>query len=33
LLSILRGESPTAVRERMQAFVSTKNREELKPSV
>ncbi|KPK86754.1 MAG: hypothetical protein AMJ81_00375 [Phycisphaerae bacterium SM23_33] len=33
LLSIVRGESPTAVRERMQAFLSAKNREELKPSV
>ena len=28
-----RGESPTAVRERMQAFVSAKNREELKPTL
>lgn len=33
LLSISRGESPTAVRERMHAFLSTKNREELKPNV
>jgi len=33
LLAIARGESPTAVRERMQAFVSAKHREELKPSV
>lgn len=33
LLGIVRGESPTAVRERMQAFVSNKNREELKPNV
>ncbi|MBE3070782.1 MAG: MotA/TolQ/ExbB proton channel family protein [Planctomycetes bacterium] len=33
LLAIARGESPTSVRERMQAFVSAKHREELKPSV
>lgn len=33
VLGLVRGESPTAVRERMQAFVSAKNREELKPSV
>lgn len=33
LLSIVRGESPTTVRERMQAFVSAKHREELKPTV
>ena len=33
LLGIVRGESPTAVREKMQAFVSGKNREELKPSI
>ena len=33
LLGIVRGESPTAVREKMQAFVSAKNREELKPSI
>ena len=33
LLAIARGESPTAVRERMQAFVSAKQREEIKPNV
>jgi chemotaxis protein MotA len=33
VLGIIRGQSPTEVRERMQAFVSAKNREELKPSV
>ena len=33
LLGIVRGEAPTVVRERMQAFLSHKNREELKPSV
>ena len=33
LLAIARGESPTAVRERMQVFVSAKQREELKPNV
>ena len=33
LLAIVRGESPTGVREKMQAFVSAKNREELKPSI
>lgn len=33
LLAVIRGESPTGVRERMQAFVSAKNREELKPSI
>ncbi len=33
LLGISRGESPTNVRERMQAFVSDKHREELKPSI
>ncbi|MFP4106960.1 MAG: motility protein A [Phycisphaerae bacterium] len=33
LLGITRGESPTAVREKMQAFVSVKNREEFKPTV
>lgn len=33
ILAIARGENPTSVRERMQAFVSTKHREELKPSV
>jgi chemotaxis protein MotA len=33
LLGIVRGESPTAVRERMQAFISAKHREELKPNI
>jgi len=33
LLSIVRGESPTSVRERMQTFISARRREELKPSV
>ena len=33
LLSIARGESPTAVRERMQAFLDAKQRHELKPNV
>jgi len=33
IIGIARGESPTAVRERMQAFVSAKNREEFKPSI
>lgn len=33
MLAIARGENPTAVRERMQAFVSAKHREELKPNV
>jgi len=33
LLGIARGDSPTGVRDRMQAFVSGKNREELKPNV
>jgi chemotaxis protein MotA len=33
LLAIARGEGPTAVRERMQAFISAKHREELKPRV
>ena len=33
LLSVIRGEGPTAVRERMQAFVSTKQRGELKPEI
>jgi len=33
VLGIVRGESPTAVREKMQAFVSAKQREELKPSI
>ena len=33
LLGIVRGESPTGVREKMQAFISERNREELKPSI
>ncbi len=33
VLGIVRGESPTEVRERMQAFVSARHREELKPSI
>ena len=33
ILGIVRGESPTAVRERMQAFISAKNREDLRPRV
>jgi chemotaxis protein MotA len=33
VLGILRGESPTTVRDRMQTFVSAKNREELKPRI
>lgn len=33
LLGIAKGESPTGVRERMQAFVSAKHREDFKPSV
>lgn len=33
ILAIVRGEGPTAVRERMQAFVSGKQRAELSPSV
>ncbi|HUS92480.1 MAG TPA: MotA/TolQ/ExbB proton channel family protein [Phycisphaerae bacterium] len=33
LLGIVRGESPTGVREKMQAFVSERNREEYKPSI
>jgi len=33
VLSIIRGESPTTVRETMQAFVSAKNREEFKPNI
>ena len=33
VLGIVRGESPTAVRDRMQAFLSAKNREELKPEI
>jgi len=33
LLSIVRGEGPTAVREKMQAFVSAQHRADLKPKV
>ena len=33
LLGIVRGESPTGVREKMQAFLSEQNREELKPNI
>jgi len=33
VLGIVRGESPTNVRERMQAFISDKHREELKPKI
>ena len=33
LLAVVRGEGPTGVRERMQAFVSGHNRSELKPKV
>jgi len=33
LLAVVRGESPTSVREKMQAFISARNREELKPNV
>jgi len=33
LLAMVRGESPTAVREKMQTFISAKHREELKPSI
>lgn len=33
LLGIARGETPTAVRDRMQAFISAQNREELKPRI
>jgi len=33
ILGISKGQSPTEVRERMQAFVSAKQREEVKPSV
>ena len=32
VIGIANGEAPTAVRERMQAFISVKHREELKPS-
>jgi chemotaxis protein MotA len=33
VIGIVRGESPTAVRERMQAFVSGKHREDVKPKL
>lgn len=33
LLGIVRGESPTGVREKMQAFISERNREDLKPAI
>jgi len=33
VIGIVKGESPTAVRERMQAFISARHREELKPRV
>jgi chemotaxis protein MotA len=33
VVGIAKGESPTAVRERMQTFVSVKHREELKPKI
>ena len=33
IVGIVRGQNPTEVRERMQAFVSAKNREDLKPNV
>jgi chemotaxis protein MotA len=33
VVGIVRGESPTGVRERMQAFISVKHREELKPRI
>jgi hypothetical protein len=33
MLGIVRGESPTGVREKMQAFISERNREEFKPSI
>ena len=33
VVGIVRGESPTTVRERMQAFISSKHREELKPKI
>jgi chemotaxis protein MotA len=32
-LGIVRGESPTEIRERMQAFVSARHREDLKPNI
>ncbi|MHC4294587.1 MAG: motility protein A [Planctomycetota bacterium] len=33
VLGIVRGDSPTAVREKMQTFVSARQREDLKPSI
>jgi chemotaxis protein MotA len=33
LLALVRGEGPTGVRERMQAFVSSAHRDDLKPKV
>jgi len=33
VLAIARGESPTAVRERMHAYLSAKQREEIRPNV
>ena len=33
ILGLVRGESPTAVREKMQAFVSATHREDLKPNI
>jgi chemotaxis protein MotA len=33
LLGIVRGESPTGVREKMQAFVSDRSREDIKPTI
>jgi len=32
-LAIARGDSPTAVRERMQTFISAKHREDFKPRI
>ncbi len=33
VMGLVRGESPTGVRERMQAFISNKHREDLKPKI
>jgi flagellar motor component MotA len=33
LLGIIRGESPTAVREKMQTFISNRSREEVRPNI
>jgi chemotaxis protein MotA len=33
LLAIARGEGPTGVREKMQAFISARRREEVKPRI